>query len=95
MAFEHARNTVDVNEIDLAVEIVRMSVTAIVLLAPLGAICITNSGPYLLNKITVEEHKRERELSYLRIIALQPFRPPKKRKKRTRDTVTIPPINST
>ncbi|KYQ46953.1 Sodium/hydrogen exchanger-like domain-containing protein 1 [Trachymyrmex zeteki] len=88
MAFERARKEGDPTKIELALDVVRISVIAIVFLAPLGAIGMMTSGPYLLNKINIEEHRRERELSYLRIVALQPVRRRKKRKKPAHDTIT-------
>lgn len=87
MAFERAREEGDPAQIDLALDVVRISVLSVVLLAPLGAICMMNTGPFLLNRITIEEHERERQLSYLRIISLQPVRKRKKREKSTGDAV--------
>lgn len=93
MAFERARKDGDPMKIELALDVVRISVIAIVFLAPLGAIGMMTSGPFLLNKITIEEHQRERQLSYARMIALQPVR--KQRKKPANDTVnTLPLIES-
>lgn len=89
MAFERARKEADPTKIELALDVVRISVIAIVFLAPLGAIAMMTSGHYLLNKISIEEHQRERELSYIRIISLQPVRTRKKTKKPARDTVTV------
>ncbi|XP_018363833.1 PREDICTED: sodium/hydrogen exchanger 9B1-like isoform X1 [Trachymyrmex cornetzi] len=88
MAFERARKEGDPTKIELALDVVRISVIAIVFLAPLGAIGMMASGPYLLNKINIEEHRRERELSYLRIVALQPVRRRRKRKKPAHNTIT-------
>ncbi|XP_039313905.1 sodium/hydrogen exchanger 9B1 [Solenopsis invicta] len=81
MAFEHARKEGDPVKIELALDVVRISVIAIVFLAPLGAFGIMTSGPYFLNKISIEEHQKERELSYMHIVALQPVRRRKKKKK--------------
>lgn len=89
MAFERARKEADPTKIELALDVVRISVIAIVFLAPLGAIGMMTSGPCLLSKISIEEHQRERELSYIRIIALQPVRTRKKTKKLARGTVTV------
>lgn len=89
MAFERARKEADPMKIELALDVVRISVIAIVFLAPLGAIGMMTSGPCLLRKISIEEHQRERELSYIRIIALQPVRTRKKTKKPARDTITV------
>lgn len=88
MAFERARKEGDPTKIELALDVVRISVIAMVFLAPLGAIGMMTSGPYFLNKITIEEHQRERELSYMHIVALQPVRARKKPKKPAHDTVT-------
>lgn len=87
MAFERARKEADPTKIELALDVVRISVIAIVFLAPLGAIGMMNSGPSLLNKISIEEQQRERELSYMRIVALQPVRTRKKTKKLVHNTV--------
>ncbi|XP_051154107.1 sodium/hydrogen exchanger 9B1-like isoform X2 [Leptopilina boulardi] len=72
LALEQARNEENAGDIELATEIVRLSVVAVVFLAPLGAILMMITGPLLLNKITTEEQERERRLSYLRMISLQP-----------------------
>ncbi|KAG7212671.1 hypothetical protein KM043_012951 [Ampulex compressa] len=80
MAYEHARMEEDAEKIELALDVVRISVIAIVFLAPLGAIVMMATGPFLLNKISLEEHRRERELSYLRIVSLQPVRTRTKRR---------------
>ncbi|XP_014599976.1 PREDICTED: sodium/hydrogen exchanger 9B1-like [Polistes canadensis] len=64
----------DPEHIELALDVVRISIVAVIFLAPLGAIIMMISGPLLLNKITMEEHERERRLSYLRIRSLQPVR---------------------
>ncbi|XP_046834701.1 putative SLC9B1-like protein SLC9B1P1 [Vespa crabro] len=61
-------------QIELALDVVRISIVAIVFLAPLGAIVMMISGPILLNKLSMEEHERERRLSYFRIQSLQPIR---------------------
>lgn len=61
-------------QIELALDVVRISIVAIVILAPLGAIVMMISGPILLNKFSMEEHERERRLSYIRIQSLQPIR---------------------
>ncbi|XP_070153085.1 sodium/hydrogen exchanger 9B1 [Polyergus mexicanus] len=97
MAFERARKEGDPTKIELALEVVRISVIAIVFLAPLGAIGMMTTGPFFLNKISLEELQRERELSYSRIVALQPVRTHKQRKKSTiNNTVkTFPSIEST
>ncbi|KAL0132537.1 hypothetical protein PUN28_000351 [Cardiocondyla obscurior] len=94
IAFEHATRENDPTRIELALEVIRISVIAIVFLAPLGAFGIMTSGPYLLRKISIEEHQRKRELSYMRIVALQPVRKRKKIKKSTRDTVIMSPTKS-
>ncbi|XP_018353588.1 PREDICTED: sodium/hydrogen exchanger 9B1-like isoform X1 [Trachymyrmex septentrionalis] len=88
MAYERARKEGDPTKIELALDVVRISVMAIIFLAPLGAIGMMNTGPYFLNKIDIEEQRRERALSYLRIVALQPARKRRKRKKSADDTIT-------
>ncbi|KAG5344392.1 SL9B1 protein, partial [Acromyrmex charruanus] len=85
LAFEQAVKEGDPMKIELALDVVRMSVIAIIFLAPLGAIGMMSSGPYLLNKISIEEHRRERESSYLRIVALQPKR--HRKRKKPNDTI--------
>ncbi|XP_015601943.2 sodium/hydrogen exchanger 9B1 isoform X2 [Cephus cinctus] len=82
MAYEQASKTNDTKAIELAVDLVRISVVAIVFMAPLGAILMMLTGPILLGKATQEESQRERELSYLRIVSLQPVRQRKKKSKR-------------
>ena len=89
MAFERARKEDDPTQLELALDVVRMSVIAIVVLAPLGAMGMMTSGPFCLNKISIEELQRERELSYARIVALQPVM---KRRRRKNNTV---PVNDT
>ena len=74
MTFEQARKDGDESELKLAVDVVRLSVVSIVLLAPLGALVMMLSGPSLLSKSSPEEHRRRRELSYVRILSLQPVR---------------------
>jgi len=89
MAFEHARNEGDPKKIELALDVVRISVIAIVFLAPLAAIGMMTSGPYFLNKISIEELQRERELSYMRI-AIQPVRTREKTKEPVHNTTVLP-----
>lgn len=96
MAFERARKEDDPTKIELALEVVRISVIAIVFLAPLGAIGMMTAGPYFLKKISIEEVQRERALSYARIIALQPIRTLKRSKESAiNNTVKIFSIEST
>ncbi|KAL2720053.1 sodium/hydrogen exchanger 9B1-like [Vespula squamosa] len=66
-------------QIELALDVIRMSIVAIVFLAPLGAIIMMISGRILLNKISMEEHEKERRLSYFRIQSLQPIRTRRKK----------------
>ncbi|KAK2575867.1 hypothetical protein KPH14_007239 [Odynerus spinipes] len=73
MAYERAILE-DSEHIELALDVVRISVVTIVILAPLGAILMMIFGPLLLNKVDMEEHEKERRLSHLRIIGLQPIR---------------------
>ncbi|XP_044021062.1 sodium/hydrogen exchanger 9B2-like [Aphidius gifuensis] len=74
MALQHARETGDENDISLAIDIVRISVISIILLAPLGAILMMIFGPILLNKIDESEITQRRHLSILRWTSLQPVR---------------------
>lgn len=89
MAFERARKEGDPVKIELALDVVRISLIAIVFLAPLGAIGMMNTGPFLLNKISIEEQQRERELSYLHIVSLQPVRTRRKKEKSANKIVNI------
>ena len=72
MAMEQARSSENPKDIELAFDVVRISVMAIVFLAPLGAIIMMVTGPMLLNKITAEEERRKRQMSYVKIVNLQP-----------------------
>lgn len=72
MAFEQLRQKPNNDGTELAIDVLRVSVVAILFLAPFGAFAISNSGPYLLSKVTDEEYERDRELSYVRILSLQP-----------------------
>uniref|UniRef100_A0A0C9QX53 SLC9B2 protein n=1 Tax=Fopius arisanus TaxID=64838 RepID=A0A0C9QX53_9HYME len=72
MALEEARRTDDENEISIAIDVVRISVVAIVFLAPLGAVIMMVSGPLLLNRLEEDEIHRHRQLSFLRWTSLQP-----------------------
>ncbi|XP_033228110.1 sodium/hydrogen exchanger 9B1-like isoform X2 [Belonocnema kinseyi] len=72
LALEQARSTENRTDIETAIDVVRLSVVAIVFLAPLGAIIMMAAGPMLLNQITAEEQESKRRLSYLRIVSLQP-----------------------
>ncbi|XP_043260354.1 sodium/hydrogen exchanger 9B2-like [Colletes gigas] len=81
LAFERVRNGPDLEKIEMALDIIRLSVVTVLILAPLGAFLIAYTGPILLNKITIEEHERQRELSYLRILSLQPDPMPEKKGK--------------
>ncbi|XP_011063021.1 PREDICTED: sodium/hydrogen exchanger 9B1-like [Acromyrmex echinatior] len=83
LAFEQAIKEGDPMKIELALDVVRISVIAIIFLAPLGAIGMMSGGPYLLNKISIEEHRRERELSF---VALRPRR--RRKRKKPNDTIT-------
>ncbi|KMQ84657.1 mitochondrial sodium hydrogen exchanger nha2-like protein [Lasius niger] len=96
IAFERARKEGDSTKIELALDVVRLSVITIVFLAPLGAIGMMTSGPFFLNKISIEEQQRERELSYSRIVGLQPVRTRKQRNKPANNIIKTPPrIEST
>ncbi|XP_076683996.1 sodium/hydrogen exchanger 9B2 isoform X1 [Andrena cerasifolii] len=72
MAYERECSEQNMEKKQLALDIVRLSVLTILFLSPIGAFAITTSGPFLLNKITDEQYQRDRELSYLRILSLQP-----------------------
>ena len=72
LALEQARAIENATEIDLGIDLVRLSVLSIVILAPLGAIIMMATGPILLKQITAEERESKRRLSYLRRVSLQP-----------------------
>nr|XP_031830195.1 sodium/hydrogen exchanger 9B1-like [Nomia melanderi] len=72
LAYEHVQNKPDVEKVQLALDVVRISVITILFLAPIGAFVITFSGPILLNQINVEEHPMNPKLNYLRRLSLQP-----------------------
>lgn len=74
MALQHAREIGDENEISLAIDVVRISVVAMIFLAPLGAVIMMIFGPLLLNKIEQNEINEKRHLSILRWTSLQPVR---------------------
>lgn len=71
MALEEAILFQNKDDIKIARDMVKMSVLAVVILAPLGATVMMLTGPKLLNKVSEEEHQRRRELSRLRILRLQ------------------------
>lgn len=72
MAYEHVQNKSDIEKVELALDVVRISVVTILFLAPIGAFVITFSGPILLNQINVEEHPMNTKLNYLKRLSLQP-----------------------
>ncbi|XP_017756000.1 PREDICTED: sodium/hydrogen exchanger 9B1-like [Eufriesea mexicana] len=73
MAYEHLRsNENKLEDINVALDIVRISVITILFLAPIGSSLITFTGPVLLEQTTVEQRQRARELSYLRTLSLLP-----------------------
>ncbi|XP_076756610.1 sodium/hydrogen exchanger 9B2 [Xylocopa sonorina] len=73
MAYERLRNDQgDPEELEMGLDIVRISVITILLLAPIGSSLITVLGPILLEKITNEQRRRDRQMSYLRILSLLP-----------------------
>ncbi|XP_066582278.1 sodium/hydrogen exchanger 9B2-like [Prorops nasuta] len=74
MSFERSTKNGIAQNINFATDIVRMSVVSVVFMAPLGSIIMMCTGPLLLKKISPEERNRDRELSYLKIISLQPVR---------------------
>ncbi|KAJ8680470.1 hypothetical protein QAD02_016257 [Eretmocerus hayati] len=74
MTLEQAEKDDDPGEMEKAIDVVRLSVVSVMILAPLGAMIMMMTGPLLLNKTSYEEHQRRRELSYLRLLSLQPVR---------------------
>lgn len=72
MAYERLRNQGDYEQIDMALDLVRISVLTIVFMAPIGAALITLTGPILLDKLTDEQRERDREFSYLQLLSLLP-----------------------
>ncbi|XP_012279149.1 sodium/hydrogen exchanger 9B1 [Orussus abietinus] len=84
MAYEIEQEDADENLKELVTDLVRLSTTSIIFLAPLGAFLMPNFGPLLLNKASEEEVLRRRKLSYLRLLSLQPVT--KFRRKSTRQS---------
>lgn len=74
MTLEQALRDKNDEEIFYATDIARIAVLAILVFSPLGALVMMSTGPHLLNKVTDEELRRRRELSYLKIVSLQPVR---------------------
>ncbi|XP_076397354.1 sodium/hydrogen exchanger 9B1 isoform X1 [Megachile rotundata] len=73
MAYERARREADDWTMDLAQDVVEVAFVTMLLLAPLGSILINHTGPLLLKRVSKREERRKRELSYLRILSLQPL----------------------
>ncbi|XP_058809753.1 sodium/hydrogen exchanger 9B1-like [Phymastichus coffea] len=72
MTYEQAKLNDDERELQLAEDVVKMSAVSILFLAPLGAIVMMLTGPRLLNQTSLEEHRRRRELSRIKLLSLQP-----------------------
>ncbi|XP_043521498.1 sodium/hydrogen exchanger 9B1-like isoform X2 [Frieseomelitta varia] len=72
MAYEHLRNEKFSEELEMAEDIVKVSVVTILFLSPIGASLISRTGPILLSRATEEQRQREREMSYLRILSFLP-----------------------
>ncbi|CAL7942774.1 unnamed protein product [Xylocopa violacea] len=73
MTYERLRNDQgDPEELEMGLDIVRISVVTILLLSPLGCSLITVFGPILLEQTTDEQRRRDRQMSYLRILSLLP-----------------------
>ena len=73
MAYEHLRNEKLLSEeLEMAEDIVKVSVVTILFLSPIGASLISRTGPILLSRVTKEQRQREREMSYLRILSFLP-----------------------
>ncbi|XP_076653046.1 sodium/hydrogen exchanger 9B1 [Halictus rubicundus] len=68
MAFERLKAKPDNENLQMAMDVMKISVVAVFFLAPIGAFVITFSGPRLLNQITIKES----ELTYLRRLSLLP-----------------------
>ncbi|XP_076377878.1 sodium/hydrogen exchanger 9B1 [Megalopta genalis] len=66
MAYERLREKPDHEDVQMALEVMRISVITVLFLAPVGTIAIMATGPLLLNQTAVEED----ELDYLRRISL-------------------------
>ena len=73
MAYEHLRNGEESEELQMAMDIVKVSVVTILFLSPIGASLISYTGPILLVQTTAEQRQRDRELSYLRILSFLPM----------------------
>lgn len=72
LAYERVHNKADIEKIEMALDVVRISVLTILVLAPVGAFIITFLGPILLNQISVEEQPVNSNLNYLRRLSLLP-----------------------
>lgn len=70
MAYEHALAKNDTGEIELAEDVFKVSVVAIVVLAPFGAMLMMVTGPYLLNRIE-NDAIVERRLQSLRALSMK------------------------
>ncbi|XP_043275647.1 putative SLC9B1-like protein SLC9B1P1 [Venturia canescens] len=66
MTYENAKLENDPVKVEIALDVMRISVVSIIFLAPLGAVIMMVSGPLLLNRTAEEETTRERHLSHLR-----------------------------
>ncbi|XP_017787418.1 PREDICTED: sodium/hydrogen exchanger 9B1-like [Habropoda laboriosa] len=76
MAYEQVRYQRENREqVEMALDILRLSVITILFLAPIGASLITIGGPLLLEQVTDEERRRDRELSYLKLVSFLPTPP--------------------
>ncbi|CAK9826936.1 Sodium/hydrogen exchanger 9B1 [Anthophora retusa] len=73
MAYEHVRYQPENREqVEMALDLLRLSVIAILFLAPIGSSLISIVGPILLEQVTDEQQRRARELSYLKLVSFLP-----------------------
>ncbi|XP_076300112.1 sodium/hydrogen exchanger 9B2-like [Lasioglossum baleicum] len=68
LAFERLKSIPENENLQMAMDVMKICAVAVFFLAPIGAFVITFSGPRLLNQITVEE----KELNYLKKLSLLP-----------------------
>ncbi|XP_014232033.1 sodium/hydrogen exchanger 9B2-like [Trichogramma pretiosum] len=55
-------------------DVVRMAVVTVLLMSPIPAVAIMIAGPRLLHRLDEEERSKQRELSLIRLLSLQPVR---------------------
>ncbi|XP_078040755.1 sodium/hydrogen exchanger 9B2 [Augochlora pura] len=76
MAYERLKENPEHEGVQMALEVMRISVITVLFLAPVGTVAITVTGPILLEQSVVEDE----ELNYLRRISLTNPHPPEEKK---------------